>query len=302
MRIRKRIIALFLFPAVAVYLLFFLYPTIRTGVMSFFNIPNLSSKFEEWAFVGFRNYVELIRSPYFIQSVWNVLGIWLIGGVLIFAMAFLYAVILSSGVRWKNFWRSVIYMPNTISAVVMSVVWLQYIYNPRFGFLTGLFKFLGLTSLANIQWTDGGHLYISMIIAFSFGSIGYFMLILLAAMDRIPGDYYEAAHLEGANTVQKFFWITLPLLQDVFKTALVLWTVTAINFFVWSATFGLDDPHTVTPGYYMYQRVFGSGTTVYLKDTFNVGAGTAVGVLITAAILVISGLIKKLFPKDSIEY
>lgn len=302
MRMNKSIIALFLLPAVIIYLVIFLYPTLRTFAMSFYDIPSLSSKVGEWKYVGLVNYKDLLHSSYFVSSMKNVLGIWAIGGVLIFAFAFLYAVILSSRIRGTHFWRAVIFLPNTVSAVVLSVVWLQYIFNSSYGLLTTLFKRLGLTALADIQWTDNQHIYFSMIVAFSFGSIGYFMLILNAGINRIPGDYYEAATLEGANPWIKFSRITLPLLRDVFRTTLVLWTITAFNFFVWSATFGLDDPHTVTPAFYMYQKVFGRGDNVFVEDSFNVGSGASVGILITLATLVASALISRLFPKEKLEY
>lgn len=302
MRIKKSVVMLFLMPAVLIYLAVFLYPTLRTLAMSFYDIPALSSRIREWKYVGLTNYEDLMNSPYFTGSVKNMLGIWAIGGALIFAFAFLYAVILTSGVRGVNFWRSLVFLPNTVSAVVLSVVWLQYIFNSRFGLLTTFFDKLGLKSLANIQWTDNDHIYFSMIVAFSFGSVGYFMLILNAGINRIPADYFEVATLEGAGALRKFFTITLPLIRDVFRTTLVLWTITAFNFFVWSATFGLDDPHTVTPAYYMYQKVFGRGGSIYVEESFNVGSGASVCILITIAILVASFLIGRLFPKERLEY
>ncbi|MDG0790071.1 sugar ABC transporter permease [Cohnella ginsengisoli] len=302
MKIQKRVIALFLLPAVIIYLGIFLYPTLRTILMSFYTIPALSSRITEWKFAGLANYADLVRSPYFLSSVRNVLGIWLIGGALIFGFAFLYAVILQSGVRWKSFWRSLIFLPNTISVVVLSVVWLHYIYNPSYGLLTTLFHRLGMTTLADIQWTDNEHLFYSMIVAYCFGSIGYFMLILSAGMDRIPVDYYEAALLEGANGFQRFYKITLPLIREVFRTTVVLWTITASNFFAWSATFGQDDPHTVTPAYYMYQKVFGVGNNVYAQDEFNVGSGASVGIMITLTILIVSALLNRMFKGERLEY
>ncbi|QGQ94533.1 sugar ABC transporter permease [Paenibacillus psychroresistens] len=303
MRIKKPIIALFLGPAVIIYFAIFFYPTLRTGLMSFYNVESISSQFSEWSFIGLDNYVDLIHNSYFTGSVWNVLKIWIIGGALVFFFAFLFAVIISSqGVRWKAFWRSLIFLPNTVSAVVLSIVWLQYVYNYDYGFLAKLFKMVGLNSLAEIQWTDDIHLFISMLLAYCFGCIGYFMLILNAGMDRIPQDYYEAALLEGANAFDKFFKITLPLLRDVFRTTLVLWTITSINFFVWSATFGLADPHTMTPGYFMYLRVFGNSRSVYMDDAFNIGSGATVGVLITLAVIVLSSLINLFFRKERLEY
>jgi len=302
MRISKPIKALFLLPAVFIYLAIFLYPTLRSVLMSFYNIPTISSKFQDWSFIGFANYQDLFHNTYFLDSVWNVLLIWIVGGLIIFLFAFFFAVILTSGVRGKTFWRSLIFLPNTVSAVVLSVVWLQYIFNSDYGFLTRFFQSIGLSSLANIQWTDSNHIFISMMIAFCFGSIGYYMLILNAGMDRIPHDFYEAALLEGANPLHKFFYITLPLMKDVFRTTLVLWTITAINFFVWSATFGLQDPNTMTPGYYMYLKVFGADKTVYQQDAFNIGSGATIGVLITLAIIVFTYFINLFFREERLEY
>ncbi|MDQ6418904.1 sugar ABC transporter permease [Paenibacillus sp. LHD-117] len=303
MRISKSTISLFLLPAVALYLCIFLYPTVRALLMSFFEIPNIASRMSEWKFIGFENYWQLLHNTYFIGSSWNVFKIWLFGGIVVLFFAFLFAAILASGVRGKSFWRSLVYLPNIVSPVVLTVVWLHYIFNSTYGFLTKTFRFLGLNGLADLQWTSDDHLFLSMLIAYCFGSIGYFMLLLNAGMERIPHDYYEAALLEGAGPLTKFFSITLPLLQDVFRMALVLWTITAINFFVWSATFGQESPETMTPGYYMYIKVFGSSTTVYQEDSFNVGAGATVGVIITVSILVLSAVINLFFRrKERLEY
>jgi ABC-type sugar transport system permease subunit len=296
------VIALFLLPAIIVYLAIFLYPTIRSLLMSFYEIPSLTSEMSDWTYLGFDNFTQLFTNSYFVGSAWNVLKIWFFGGLIVFVFAFLFSAILTSGVRGKSFWRSLIYLPNTVSAVVLSVVWLHYIFNSSYGFLTKVFGFFGLDSLANMQWTSDEYLFFSMLMAYCFGSIGYFMLLLSAGMERIPNDFYEAATLEGANPLQKFFKITLPLLQDVFRMSLTLWTVTAINFFVWSATFGQESPETMTPGYYMYIKVFGSQGTVFQQDAFNVGAGAAVGVIITVSILVITTIINQFFSKDRLEY
>lgn len=302
MRIRKPVIALFLLPAVCLYLAIFLYPTLRSLAMSFFEIPTLSSKLPEWKFIGFENYISLFRNTYFLGSVQNVLVIWIVGGLITFFFAFMFAVILGTNIRGKSFFRAIIFLPNIVSAVVLSVVWLQYIYNSDYGFLTTLFRTLGMTSLANIQWTDTDHIFLSMLLAYCFSSIGYFMLILSAGMDRIPYDYYEAANLEGAGALRKFFSITLPLVSDVFRMTLVLWTVNAINFFVWSATFGVEDPKTMTPGFYMYLRVFGTDKAIFAVEQFNVGAGATIGVLITLAILIFSAIINLFFRKERLEY
>ncbi|MHA6481821.1 carbohydrate ABC transporter permease [Paenibacillus sp. strain BS8-2] len=303
MRMNKSTITLFLLPAIAIYLCIFLYPTLRAFLLSFFDIPNIASRISDWSFIGFENYWKLLHNSYFMGSAWNVFKIWFFGGIIVMIFAFLFAAILTSGVKGKSFWRSLIYLPNTITPVVMAVVWLHYIFNSSYGFLTTFFRSIGLDFLADIQWTSNDYLFTSMLIAYCFGSIGYFMLLLNAGMERIPHDYYEAAVLEGAGPFTKFFKITLPLLQEVFRMTLVLWTTSAINFFVWSATFGQENPETMTPGFYMYLKVFGSARGVFTEDEFNVGAGATVGVIITVSILVISTIINMLFRRqERLEY
>lgn len=256
-----------------------------------------------WKWTGFTNYQYIFHDPVFLESIWNVFRIWIYGGIIIFVFAFFLATIITSGIKGKSFWRALIYLPNTVSAVVLSVVWLQYVYNPQFGLFVTLFSKLGLKSLAQIQWASDSMMFTSMLIAYCFGSIGYFMLILLAGIERIPGDLYEAAYLEGINPLQKFFKITLPLLRDVFKMSLVLWTITAMNFFVWSATFGLDSPKTMTPAYFMYEYIFGQSTgNTYTANSINIGAGASIAVLITFAVLIVTAIINTLFKKSSVEY
>lgn len=304
MRLSKKLIALYLGPAIFIYLAIFLYPTLRAAMMSFYDIGSLTDKMSNWKFVGLDNYAMLFNNSYFTASIWNVFLIWFLGGLIIFFFAFFYAIIINSGVRGKGFWRAIVYLPNTVSVVVMSVVWLHYVYNSRYGLLTTISSKLGVDSLASVQWTADENLFAAMLIAFCFGSIGYFMLILGAAMDRIPTDFYEAALLEGANVLHKFFYITLPLILDVFRTTLVLWTTIAINFFVWSAVFGWAMPEVMTPGYYMYLKVFGKEKAGSMEgDMFNVGMGAAIGVMITIAIIIISLLISKIFQrKERLEF
>lgn len=172
--------------------------------------------------------------------------------------ALLFAVILSSGVRFKVFFRSVIYLPNIVAAVAMGTMWIQYVFNSQYGLLRTIFNFVGLHGLAEFKWTEDVHLLFSMTIAFSFGSIGFFMLIYMAAMDKIPSDFYEAATIEGANIFSKFFRITLPLMRNVFRTTLVLWSNSCLGFFVWSLIFSNIswNIRTVTPMVYMYNIVF----------------------------------------------
>lgn len=293
---RLPMIIIFLFPAVFLYGLIFFYPTVKTIVMSFFKMSSISAKMSEWSFAGLSNYNNLLNSQLFIQSLKNIFFIWLIGGVIIFFFSILFAVILTSGVKLKSFFRSIIYLPNVVSAVAMATMWIHYVYNSKYGLLKSIFSLLHLDELTAMQWTSPNNIFMALVIAYSFGMVGYFMLIFMAGIERIPSDFYEAATIDGANIFQQFFYITLPLLTDVIRTNIVLWTINAIGFFVWSQLFSplIPETGTITPMVYMYQEVFG-GNTVVLER--NVGNGAAVGVILTL-IIVLSFIITNILFKD----
>ena len=293
---RLPMIIIFLFPAVFLYGLIFFYPTVKTIVMSFFKMSSISAKMSEWSFAGLSNYNNLLNSQLFIQSLKNIFFIWLIGGVIIFFFSILFAVILTSGVKLKSFFRSIIYLPNVVSAVAMATMWIHYVYNSKYGLLKSIFSLLHLDELAAMQWTSPNNIFMALVIAYSFGMVGYSMLIFMAGIERIPSDFYEAATIDGANIFQQFFYITLPLLTDVIRTNIVLWTINAIGFFVWSQLFSplIPETGTITPMVYMYQEVFG-GNTVVLER--NVGNGAAVGVILTL-IIVLSFIITNILFKD----
>lgn len=303
MKRKKTFIVIFLTPALISFLVFFFYPMVRTVAMSFYMVKGVADSPELWKYVGIDNYISIFRSQLFRQSLINIFKIWLVGGIITIFFAALFAVILSSGVRFKAFWRSLIYLPNTISAVALAIMWTQFVFsNQPFGLFNSFFRMLGLHALAEIQWTGPEFIFTSMLIAYCFGAVGYFMLILLAGIERIPVEFYEASRLEGASRFLQFIKITMPLIRDVFRTCIVLWSISAVNFFVWSQMFSPNpDPNTITPVYYLFSVVFGSsmGTDV---NFINVGAGAAVGVILTLLVTGVYGGVNLLLPEKKLEY
>ncbi len=218
MKKNKTMIVCFLAPAVALFLLVFLYPIIRTVMMSFFKIEGVTDSMSQWKFTGIENYKTLATTTLFRTSMWNLFRIWLIGGIIVQTLALLFAAIITSGIRFKKLFRAIIYMPNIVSAVALATMWLQAVYSPQFGLLKTFFKSVGLDSLAKIQWLDADHKFWALLIAYCFGMVGYHMLIWSSGIERISTDYYEAATIDGANKLAQFRHITLPLLKGVLKT------------------------------------------------------------------------------------
>ncbi|AEV29322.1 permease component of ABC-type sugar transporter [Sphaerochaeta pleomorpha str. Grapes] len=301
MKRSKTMLAVFLAPAILSYLIVFLYPTLRTVFMSLFDVGNITDAIAKWQFVGIENYKTLFGESLFKASLRNIGGIWLYGGIGVFLIAIFFSVTLTSGVKHKSFYRAVIYLPNVISAVAMGTMWIHYVFNARYGLFKTFFAFLHMNKLAAFQWTAPDNIFAALTLAYSFGMVGYFVLIFMAGIEKIPADYYEAATIEGANTWKKFSNITYPLLKDVLRTNIVLWTISIVGFFVWSQVFSplTPDMGTVTPMVYMYQSVFGANTVVTSR---NVGAGAAVGVILAAMVIISFICTNVIFKNDDLEY
>jgi multiple sugar transport system permease protein len=301
MKKNKLMIVVFLTPAVLTYALVFLYPTLRTIVMSFFRVEGVTDTVSTWSFNGINNFKTIFSSPLFIESMKNIGKIWFIGGLAVMLLSLLFAVILTSGIRFKSFFRSAIYLPNVVSAVAMGTMWINYVYNTKYGLLNKSFSFFGLEKLAGTQWTGPEMLFWSMLIAYCFGMVGYHMLIFMSGIERIPSDYYEAALIEGANVWKRFTGITLPLLRGIIRTNIVMWTVSTVGFFVWSQIFSPVNlsSGSVTPMAFMYELVFGSSSSaVRVRDS---GSGAAIGVLMALIVIAVFFSTNFIVKKDDVE-
>ncbi len=300
MKKSKSMIVLFLTPALILFSAIFIYPIIRTLIMSFFYVETVTSSINTWTFVGVENFVKLINTSLFMQSLWNLFRIWFIGGIGVMTLALLFAAILNSGIRGKRFFRAIIYMPNVISAVALATMWLQYVFNNRFGLFKTFFTAIGAEILAGIAWTDPQYKFWALLMAYCFGMVGYHMLIFSSGIEKIPKDYFEASHIDGAGKVRQFFHISWPLLRGVLKTNITMWTITSVGFFVWSQLFSnvTADTQTITPMVYMYLQTFGSGNAITER---NAGLGAAVGVILCIVVVTVFIITNKVIKDDDYE-
>lgn len=300
MKKNRTMIAIFMAPAVLMFCIIYLYPVIRTLIMSFFRVEGVTDSMNLWQFNGVGNYTKLFTTTIYRTAMLNAGKLWLIGGIFVLIIALLFAVILTSGVRFKSFFRAAIYLPNVVSAVALATMWIYYVFDRDFGFFKDFFTFLHIDSLAKLDWLSSDMKFWSMMIAFCFGSVGYFMLIFLSGIERIPEDLYEAATIDGANKIKQFTKVTLPLLKGVIKTNITFWSVSIVSFFVWSMMFSPVDSEssTITPVVYMYNTVFGSrGNAV--RDA---GRGAAIGIMLAICIIFIFNVVSRLLRDDDLEF
>lgn len=297
MKKNRTLIICFILPCLLTLCIMYIYPVGRTVLMSFFHIESVTSDASTWAFNGFDNYARIFNSPTWRVSMLNMFRIWLVGGIFTLSFALLFAVILTSGIRFKKFFRAAIYLPNVISAVALATMWIQYIYNQDYGMLN---KLLDLFGLKGVKWLGTDTKFWAMLFAFIFGAVGYYMLIFISGIERIPADLYEAATIDGANKVQQFGRITMPLLKGITKTNITFWSVHTTTFFLWSKMFSPVDTEasTIVPVVYLYDTVFG-GVGNANRDA---GAGAAIGVVLALIIIVIYFVINRLLRDDDLEF
>ena len=297
MKKNRTLIFLFIAPTVLSLLLMYVYPVVRTVIMSFFHVESLTASTSDWSFNGLANYDKIMHNAGFITSMKNFLAIWIVGGVFTLALSLLMAVILTSGIRFQGFFRAAIYLPNIVSAVALATMWVQYIFNYDYGLLNQLVTFLGFDK---VRWLGTDAKLWAMIAAFIYGSVGYYMLIYISGIEGIPADLYEAATIDGASKSKQFFRITLPLLKGIVKTTITFWTINAATFYLWSKLFSpvQTEGSTIVPVIYLYDTVFG-GKGVIERDA---GAGAAVGVVLTLIIVAVYIVTEKLLKSSDLEY
>ena len=243
-----------------------------------------------------------MKNSLFVQSWINLFKIFVVGGVLTLGTSLVLAVMVESGVKGKSFFRAAIYLPNVISSVAMATMWIQYVFNSSYGLLTNLFTALGLDSLASIQWLDSKNKFTALLVSYCFGMIGHFMLIWISGITRIPTEMYEAASIDGASKFSQFIHITVPLLKGIFRTNIIMWSISVSGFFIWSKLFSplVADTQTVVPMVYMYQKLFGAENVD--KISRDAGSGAAVGVLLTLFVVVIFVIVNKTLKDDDLEF
>lgn len=297
MKKNKAMIFCFTAPVVLCLLFMYVYPVLRTVIMSFFHVESLTAATSEWTFNGLENYFKLLHSSGFMTSMKNMLLIWLFGGLVTLAIALVMAVILTSGIRGAKFFKAAIYLPNIVSAAALATMWVQYVFNYDYGLLNNIVTLFGGEK---IKWLGTDLKFWAMLAAFIFGSVGYYMLIYISGIEGIPKDLYEAATLDGAGKVSQFTRITMPLMKGILRTSITFWSINATTFFLWTKMFSPINTEgtTIVPVVYLYDTVFG-GKGITERDA---GAGAAVGVVLTLIIIVVYAVMNRLLKDNDLEY
>ncbi|BAS26053.1 ABC transporter permease [Limnochorda pilosa] len=221
-----------------------LYPLVDTFLNSLTNARLGSSRAVR--FVGLANYKDLFSDPVFLQAVGNTLYFTVVSVAAELVLGLLMALVIHSRFPARGLMRAAVLVPWAIPTVVSAQMW-RWMYNDVFGVLNDLLMRVGLLD-APVAWTASPGLAMNAVIAVDVWKTTPFMaLLLLAGLQVIAGDLYEAATVDGASRIRQFFSITLPLLRPAMLVALIFRTLDALRVFdvVFVMTAGASGTETV---------------------------------------------------------
>lgn len=291
---RGRFIAVCLTPAVVLFIIFMVIPTVNVFRMSMFKWGGYSPN---KTFVGFGNFVKLFSDMKFIQSLQNTLLLIIIVTVFTFGFALIFASILTrEKIKGQNIFRVVFYIPNILSVVVISAIF-SAIYDPNNGMLNSLLSIFRGADAKPILWLGDQKIVIYSIAgALIWQAIGYYMVMYMASMASVPKDLYECADLEGAGKMKQFFSITIPLIWTNIRTTLTFFIISSINLsflFVKAMTSGGPDGSTEVFLSYMYKQA-------YTNSSY--GYGMAIGVIVFLFSFALSAIVNAATKREPLEY
>ncbi len=222
---RSRFLVLCVAPAVLLYLIFMILPTLNVFRMSLFERGAYSPK---ETFVGLANFQALMKDAKFITSMQNTILLIVTVTIITFFFAIVFAAILTrEKIRGQNFFRIIFYIPNILSVVVIAGIF-SAIYKPENGMLNSILSLLSGQTVM-VLWKDQPMVIVSIIIAMVWQAIGYYMVMYMASMAAVPVTLYESAGLDGAGRLTQFFQLTLPLIWTNIRTTLTFFIISTIN-------------------------------------------------------------------------
>ena len=289
----KTFIGLSLAPAVILFIIFMIIPTINVFWMSMFKWGGLVNNKK---FVGLDNFKMLLKDSNLLKSFQNTIFLLVIVTIVTMILAIISAAILvREDTKFKNFFRIIFYFPNILSVVVISAIF-SAILDPNQGIVNSTLNFLNLNSLTRMWLGDQKVVIWCIAFAMIWQAIGYYMVMYMSSISGISISLYESASLDGATAVQQFFKITLPLVWNTIRTTLTFFVISTINLsflFVKVMTSGGPDGSSEVFLSYMYKQAYSNS---------SYGYGMTIGVVVFIFSFVLSLVINKITQRDIIEF
>jgi len=276
MKTKWYIIFIFLFPALVILFFFKVYPVFYAIIKSLYSYSFTKNTFN---FVGLMNYRELFNDPVFLDSLKTTLKFNLIVNPLQVIMATLVAVLVNQRVKGINTFRTLFYLPVAISVPIASVIW-GLLLKPN-GFINSILSLIGIPKqLFLISRTQA---FYCIILIVSWIGFSYWMIFILAALQEVPIQVYEAAYIDGASPLQGFIYVTLPLI----KRAIVFIAVaaTTINFLMFAPIYTLTQGGPFKSTHLLMYEAYESAFSYS-----DMGRSNAIVVILIIIILIVVGI------------
>jgi multiple sugar transport system permease protein len=282
---RKKIIPYLLVSPYIIYFLVFVAFPVGFSIYLTFNNWNIISPME---YTGLSNYKRLFQDAIFWKSILNTLIFLVIHIPLQIIVALFLAELLNQKIKFKGFFRAAYFLPVIVSGVVVTILWQQ-----LYGFDTGLLnRILVKTGLGKIGWlTDPNWAMPSIAVMATWKNVGLYIVLFLVGLQTVPPQYYEAADLEGATHLQKFFNITLPIINPTIFMVVILSTIGGFSLFIepYVMTGGGPLNSTVSAVLYIYKQGF---------FYYHMGYASTLGFFFALLILAVIMIQKKIIEKD----
>lgn len=269
--------AILLVPALLVCTVFIFIPAILAIIGSLFEFGLTS---QSWKWVGAGNYIRALHDPIFWTALRNNLII-VVGSIILqVGIGCVLAAILDRGLpRGSTVFRTIIFMPMIISSVAVALIWLI-IFDPNIGILNAAVKLVGLKP-PPLGWLGDPSISIWMVLVVAaWQATGFMMVLILAGLQGLSEDLYEAAALDGATGVKAFWYITLPSIRNVLLVAVLITTIGGFKVFdlIFVLTQGGPANATQVLGTYVYLQAF---------NLTNMGYANAISVVLLVIALLL---------------
>ena len=262
-------IFLFLLPALVLFLLFVIYPIFQSIYYSMFNWKGFGPADD---FVGLDNFKNILSDKVFMIALRNAILLIVFSLLLQLPLSLLLAVMVGRDLPGRVFFRTIFFMPYVISEVITAIMWLFLLNpNPDRGFVNAVLVLIGGEAQ---PWLGDTTLVLpALFIALSWKYFGFHMLLYMAGLQNIPQEIEEAGRIDGANSLQNFFYITLPLLGSTIRTSIYLSVLGSIQQFilVWIMSKGgpVNASETLATymirfGFVRFQLGYASAVAIYM--------------------------------------
>lgn len=277
---------IFVLPTLIGLIVLNIWPLVQTIYQSFFKTGAFG---KGNIFVGIDNYTKMFETSEVLQSLWNTIKYMIIEVPFSVVIALVLAVLLNRKMIGRGIYRTIFFLPMVAAPAAVAMVW-RWLYNAQYGLINHIIgKQINWVSDPNIAW-------IAMGIIGVWSIVGYNMVLFISGLQEIPGDYYEAASIDGATGIKQFFYITIPLLSPTIFFVLTTRIIGAMQVF--DLIYMIMDKTNPAIGktqslvFLFYQYSF----------TYqNKGYGSAIVVFLLIVILIFT-LIKNFFEKKYVFY